>query len=75
MKNLWKTRKHYYIMRFAFVGMGCRGDEIYDTATQISISTSFHVPYSKNIWHQNIKREIIDEWKFLQGWRYIDENC
>jgi hypothetical protein len=76
MKTLWKTKNHYYIYRFIFLGEGA--DEDGETI-QASVSCPLYV----SSWHGgddriipiNIKRAIREEWKSRYGRRYCFENC
>jgi len=60
MKRAWKTKNHYYITRFAFIGKGC----------QVSISNALYMYCGrrKYMTRENVKRKLIDEWKNL--WIY-----
>jgi len=69
MKKPWKTRKGFYISRFAFIGYY---SSYYDVsgANQISISSQLYYTFGNRKFysHLNIKRDLVNEWKSLNCW-------
>lgn len=74
MKYHWKTKRHNYISRFMFLGMG--RDEDGDTV-QVSVSTALqnHTLNISPFYHHNIKRGLVVNWKRRGCWEFVDENC
>jgi hypothetical protein len=70
MKPLWKTKNHFYIRRYAFIGMGRNHGNTDGETVQISISCPLYDNVRMN--RENIKRVLIEEWKCLMGWQYED---